>query len=110
MKLVSRVTYFVLSKSEESHFLKVSFLNSIEDSVKEWGSGTRISPIWQIKLSPEVIEPPQDFHNKSKVIFIGPVQPARVVEEVQNLSNAESIWSTLGCFNLLIFCGKDEAG
>jgi hypothetical protein len=87
-----------------------TFRRSIEiapdfpSALRTWTPGTRVSPVWGVEDYGTDQSSERKFPQKSTLLFLGPVSPARLPADVAaaNAKSSMDVWITLGCFNLLI--------
>jgi len=109
MQLDAKASFLALHDSPDGSERALSLHLTLEDTLTGWSVGSRISPVWRLRLDSKIAPPVVTFGD-CMVTFIGPVQPARLFAEIKGLSQALSCWATLGCFNLVIQTGIDRAG
>jgi hypothetical protein len=103
MLLESRANYLVLHNHSDTE-RSVELLSDLATALLGWGSGTRVSPIWPLREYGGYAAEPDRFAGSSTLVFVGPVQPARLTSELRVLADTQRarIWASMGCFNVII--------
>ena len=101
MQIEQRTSYLVLHDIADSQTRRVSLVETLEEAIASWTPGSRLSPIWPVSgydCSHESMGAEQHL------LFLGPVQPARLTSEIGDLVGASDcgIWMTAGCLNVLV--------
>ena len=109
MLLESRANFLVLHDDCDTQRRRVVLADTLEHAVANWTSNSRLSPIWPIKGYDTRRE---SFAGRQQLLFLGPVQPARLDEEIKGLADAKQfgLWLTAGCFNIAIRLDKSREG
>ncbi|MFC3439766.1 hypothetical protein ACFOKF_00830 [Sphingobium rhizovicinum] len=108
MQLDVRATFLALHDSPDGGERALSLHSNFEGALAGWTVGSRLSPIWRLHNGKNA-QGSVTFGD-CQISFVGPVQPARLAQDVRGIEDAASIWATLGCFNLLIQSDLTEAG
>jgi hypothetical protein len=109
MHLDTRAFFIVLHDTPDGRERAVTLHRNFEAALAGWTVGSRLSPIWRLRADPKSA-PPDVAFSDCRLTFIGPVRPARPTSEIKNIDKALSVWSTLGCFNLIVHTARDAAG
>jgi hypothetical protein len=109
MQLDAKASFLALHDSPDGSERGLSLHPTLESTLTGWSVGSRISPVWRLRPDPKTPPPPVVFDNCT-VTFVGPVRPARLFAEIEDIGRALSCWATLGCFNLVIQTGLDAVG
>jgi hypothetical protein len=109
MHLESRTNYLVLHDDIDGRGRQVHVVDDLAAAVRGWTSGSRLSPIWSIR---GYDTSPDRFSGTQKLLFLGPVQPARLMTSVKGLSESRAcgVWVTSGCFSVVVRAAGDEVG
>jgi hypothetical protein len=108
MQLDTRATFLALHDSPHGAERSLSLHSDFESALAGWTVGSRLSPIWRIQ--DDKSSPPPATFDECKITFVGPVQPARLTREVHGVEAAVSVWTTLGCFNLVVHTDLSDDG
>jgi hypothetical protein len=108
LSIETRSQYLVLHDLIGAKTKRVCLEITLDDAIKEWTSGSRLSPVWPIKGR---AVSRTEFKKKQWLLFAGPVQPALVFESVRGLTEADRVhgWLTAGCFNVVLRFTDEEA-
>lgn len=103
MNLEQRASYLVLHNQSQDN-RTVEILGDLPSALQRWQSGTRISPIWAIREFCRHSPEPDPFDGKSTLLFLGPIQLARLQAEIRAFADAAKLrlWASMGCFNAVI--------
>lgn len=108
MQLDVRANFLALHDSPHGGERALSLHSDFESALAGWTVGSRLSPIWRIEDGRQAPEPAT--FDECQITFVGPVQPARLTREVHGVEDADSIWATLGCFNLVVQSDLTDTG
>ena len=106
MIIDQRASYLVLS-NEPGQDPHVAIVESLSIAITGWTAGSRVSPIWPVRKYTGSRSGHDDLKGESHVVFLGPVQPARLTAELPSLAKPGKfeVWLTAGCFNIILRSG-----
>lgn len=87
---------------------RLQLLPTYSSALDKWRGSTRVSPIWATRLGET--EAPANFHNAAALVFLGPIDPARVHQYLVSpaLEGAiRKVFLTLGVFNVILVAEND---
>jgi hypothetical protein len=107
MRIASKPLFLVLRTEPTSSSTEILIANGLSEVVANWTSSTRVSPIWALGQRKTA---PSTFDGKQRLLFLGPVSPARLFKEVDvgDEQKGVAIWTSLGTFNLIVRANADS--
>lgn len=102
MRIENESKFLVLHSDAGAKLPRLEIVASFSEVLLRWTAGTRLSPIW--RLDGYDLGLAGDCSQSQHVLFIGPVQPALVTDQVVALRQpgAAEIWLSAGCFNVIV--------
>lgn len=108
MQLDVRATFLALHDCPYGGERALTLHSNFESALAGWTVGSRLSPIWRLHNGKDAQEPVA--FGDCQISFVGPIQPARLAQDIRGIEDAASIWATLGCFNLVIHSELTDVG
>ncbi len=93
--------FLVLHAIGDGGHRRVELLNDFAECLGSWTPSTRLSPVWPI--AGYQLGLPDNFAARQALLFLGPIQPARISDELIALRSpgALELWLSAGCFNVI---------
>jgi hypothetical protein len=80
----------------------VRILSSVQESLRNWDSGTRVSPIFSVSgFSKQPSPCASTFRGRSWLLFLGPVHPQKVADSLRSRRGV-NMWLSLGLYNVVL--------
>jgi hypothetical protein len=109
MEIGKQSSFLVLKSDPTEKRPRTEILSSLSSAIKDWSSGTRVSPIWSLgKRVPKS----HAFEGPNQLIFLGPVAPAKLFAEVDLRDRPGNLnsWVTLGTYDLVLRMDETASG